>query len=124
MAEMTEEHKAALARGRREAAAIKTYLESLQVTKKRGRRPSPERVDELNERAAAETDPLKRLELVQKRLDVERQLAVPTVDLEGLEAGFVEYAGPYGERKGITYAAWREVGVPGSVLKAAGIRRR
>jgi hypothetical protein len=63
------------------------------------------------------------LELVQKRLDVERQLAVPTVDLEGLEVGFVEYAGSYGERKGITYAAWREVGVPASVLKAAGIRR-
>ena len=123
MAEMTEEHKAALARGRRESAAIKTYLESLQVTKKRGRRPSPERVDELNEQAASEPDPLKRLELVQKRLDVERQLAAPTVDREGLEAGFVEYAASYGERKGISYAAWREVGVPASVLKAAGIRR-
>ena len=123
MAEMTEEHKAALARGRRESAAIKAYLDSLQVTKKRGRKPSPERVDELKQQAAIEPDPLKRLELVQKRLDVERQLAAPTVDHGALEAGFVEYAASYGERKGITYGAWREVGVSASVLKAAGISR-
>ena len=123
MAEMTEEHKAALAQGRRESAGIKAYLGSLQITKKRGRRPTPERVDELQEQAAAEFDPLKRLELVQKRLDVEKQLAAPTVDVEVLEDGFVEYAAQYGARKGITYPAWREVGVPASVLKAAGINR-
>ena len=44
-------------------------------------------------------------------------------DLEGLEAGFVEYAKAYSERKGITYAAWREAGVPASILKDAGIKR-
>jgi hypothetical protein len=123
MAEMTEEHKTALAQGRRESAAVKAYLVSLQITKKRGRRPTPERVDELQAQAAAESDPLKRLELVQKRLDVEMQLAAPTVDVEALEAGFVEYAARYGERKGIAYAAWREVGVSPSVLKTAGISR-
>ena len=114
---------AALAQGRGESVAVKAYLGSLQITKKRGRRPTPERVDELQEQAAAEFDPLKRLELVQKRLDVEKQLAAPTVDVEVLEDGFVEYAAQYGARKGITYPAWREVGVPASVLKAAGINR-
>jgi hypothetical protein len=123
MAEMSKEHKEALARGRRESAAVKTYLGSLNVAKKRGRKPTPERVDELRAQAAAESDPLKRVELVQKRLDLEKQLAEPTVDHEALEAGFVEYAASYGEGKGITYAAWREVGVPVSVLKAAGISR-
>ena len=123
MAEMTEEHKPALDRGRRDAAAIKAYLEALQTGKKRGRRPTPERVEELQARVAVESDSLKRVELVQKRLDVEKQLAAPTVDLEALEGGFVEYAASYGLRKGITYAAWREVGVPASVLKAAGISR-
>ena len=123
MAEMTGEHKAALAQGRRESAAIKAYLESLQVTKKRGRKPAPERVDELKQQAVTEPDPLKRLVLVQKRLDAENQLAAPIVDREALEDGFVQYAAAYGERKGITYAAWREVGVPASVLKAAGISR-
>ena len=34
MAEMTEEHKAALAQGRRESAAIKAYLAALQTGKK------------------------------------------------------------------------------------------
>ena len=36
-----------------------------------------------------------------------------TVDLAALENEFVAAAKGYGERKGITYAAWREVGVPG-----------
>jgi hypothetical protein len=80
-------------------------------------------VDELVQRASNESDPLKRVELVQKRLDAEKELAAPTVDREALEAGFVESAASYGERKGITYPAWREVGVPASVLKAAGISR-
>jgi hypothetical protein len=35
----------------------------------------------------------------------------------------VETARTYGERKGITYAAWRELGVPPAVLKRAGIGR-
>jgi hypothetical protein len=40
-----------------------------------------------------------------------------------LQADFVAAAGEYGQRKSITYAAWREVGVPSSVLKQAGISR-
>jgi hypothetical protein len=74
MAEMTDDHKAALAQGRR-AAAVKAYLASLQVTRKRGRQPSPERVEELKQQAATEPDPLKRLGLVQERLELEKQLA-------------------------------------------------
>jgi hypothetical protein len=123
MAEISKEHKDTLAQGRRESAAVKAFLASLHVPKKRGRKPTPERVDELREQAAVEPDPPKRVELVQKRLDLERQLAQPTEDHEALEAGFVEHAASYGERKGITYAAWREVGVPASALKAAGIGR-
>jgi hypothetical protein len=36
----------------------------------------------------------------------------------------VKSAAPYSERKGITYSAWREVGVPANVLEKAGISRR
>ncbi len=32
-------------------------------------------------------------------------------------------AAKYAERKGISYAAWRELGVPADVLKKAGISR-
>ena len=50
------------------------------------------------------------------------QLAA-TVDIDALEAGFVEYAASYATRKGITWPAWREAGVSAEVLRAAGIKR-
>jgi hypothetical protein len=45
-------------------------------------------------------------------------------ELEALEAAFISVAGPYSERKGLTYAAWRAVGVAPRVLRGAGISRR
>ena len=44
-------------------------------------------------------------------------------NLGSLEAGFVAYGAAYSERKDISYAAWREAGVPASVLKDAGVKR-
>jgi len=46
-----------------------------------------------------------------------------TVDMSVMEDGFAAAAGPYGQRKGITYAAWREAGVDAGLLRRAGIRR-
>ena len=68
---------------------------------------------------------MKRLSLIQERLDLlqERGTMGQTVDLSGLEDGFVGSAKAYGDRKGISYAAWRELGVPPAVLKRAGITR-
>ena len=70
-------------------------------------------------------DPLRRLQLVQERLDLEEELAAAEskVDLSELEDEFTKSAAPYGERKGISYEAWRELGVPAATLKAAGISR-
>jgi hypothetical protein len=70
-------------------------------------------------------DPVKRLQMSQERLDLEAELAADeeTVDLAGIEAEFLAAAKPYSERKGISYAAWREIGVPASTLRAAGITR-
>ena len=45
------------------------------------------------------------------------------VDLGALEEDFVGSAKPYGQRKGITYAAWRQPGVDPGVLRRAGIKR-
>ena len=45
------------------------------------------------------------------------------VDLSGLEQEFVDAAAAYSARKGISYAAWRELGVEPGVLKRAGIPR-
>ena len=46
-----------------------------------------------------------------------------SADIDALEAAFVTVARPYSERKGLTYPAWRAVGVKPRVLRAAGIPR-
>jgi hypothetical protein len=126
---MSQEHKEALARGRRESRAIKKYLEALSTKRKPGRPVTPEtlrkRISTLEERIAAEADPLKAVELRQERIEAEEALAQAeaTEDLDALEIAFVEHARGYSERKNIGYAAWRESGVPAAVLKKAGISR-
>ncbi|MDW3220045.1 MAG: hypothetical protein R8F63_15645 [Acidimicrobiales bacterium] len=126
---MTDEHKAALAEGRAQGRAVRAYLEALEAHKpKRGRKRTPESMRArlaAIETTLAEADPMTRLRLVQERLDLESAIeaAETTVDLSALEDGFVAAAAGYGQRKGISYAAWREVGVPASVLKRAGVSR-
>jgi hypothetical protein len=43
------------------------------------------------------------------------------VDVTALEDEFVRVARAFGERQGISYAVWRETGVPAATLKKAGI---
>ena len=49
--------------------------------------------------------------------------AADTIDMTALESSFVRHAASYGDRRNISYAAWREAGVSSATLKAAGIRR-
>ena len=58
-------------------------------------------------------------------MDLQKELeAMDTkVDLSALESDFVKTASKYAARQGISYAAWRELGVPADVLKKAGISR-
>jgi hypothetical protein len=127
--DMTQEHKDALAQGRRESKSIKAYLEALDAPKRRGRPVTAEslqmKIADLDGKIRDESDPLRRVELIQARLDTEEAVAgfEATENIDALEAGFVEYGNGYSERKGISYAAWREVGVPAPVLKQAGIKR-
>lgn len=126
---MSDSHKAALAEGRAQGRAVRLYLEALETSKpKRGRKRTRESVAKrlaVVEGQLESADPVKRLQLSQERLDLQAELATEeeTVDLAGIEAEFVAAAKPYSDRKGITYAAWREIGVPASTLKAAGITR-
>lgn len=125
---MSEEHKAALAQGRRESRAIKAYLEAL-GSRRPGRPVTADsvrkRIESIDEKLAGEEDPLKQLDLRQERLDAEATLKEVEAkeDIDELEKSFVEVAKSYSERKGISYAAWRQVGVPASTLKEAGIPR-
>ncbi len=120
---MTDDHKAALAAGRAEGRAVKRYLEGLESSRpRRGRRRTPASIAarlEKIDREFVDADPVQRLNLVQERIDLNAELASmeDPVDLASLEGEFVAAAKGYSDRKGISYAAWREVGVPPAVLK-------
>ena len=127
---MSDEHKAALAEGREQGRVVRRYLEALETHRpKRGRKRTQEsiakRLAAIDEQVGT-ADALSRLHLAQERMDLELELAAGRGDgaeLEELEADFIEVAADYGERKGLTYEAWRGVGVEPRVLKAAGIER-
>jgi hypothetical protein len=126
---MSDEHKAALAEGRAQGRAIREYLEALETHRpKRGRKRTPESVKKRLERVETElfdADPIRRVALIQERMDLENELQAADggVDLVSLERDFVRFAREYSSRKGISYNAWREVGVSPATLKAAGITR-
>ena len=126
---MTDEHKAALAEGRELGKSVREYLEALDQNKpKRGRKRTADSVKKrlvTIEESLAGATAIKKLELIQERRDLTVELATmgTTVDLSQFEKGFIKDAKTYSERKGITYATWREVGVAADVLKQAGITR-
>lgn len=126
---MSDEHKAALAVGRNESRSVRLYLEALEANRpKRGRKRSTEsmesRLSAIDDEIAT-ADPLRRLKLIQEKIDLEAALGATdeTVDIATLEADFVASAKGYSERKGISYAAWRQLGIAPTVLRAAGISR-
>jgi hypothetical protein len=125
---MSAEHKAALVQGRKEAKAIKIYLDAL-ASRRPGRpvtRDSLEkRLASVQTRLANEGDTLKRVDLHQSRIEIEEALANTgeSIDLSKMEADFASVASAYSDRKGISYGAWRSVGVPAAVLKKAGVAR-
>jgi len=126
---MSTEHKQALAIGRDQGRAVRQYLEALEAHRpKRGRKRTPEsiqkRLDDIEAMLDA-ADPLSRLQLRQERMNLQDELASKSegTDLGEFEDRFVEVAKEYGDRKGITYQAWREAGIDAAVLKRSGIRR-
>lgn len=126
---LTDEHKAALAVGRDQGRIVRHYLEALERNRpKRGRKRTAESVKrqlvQVEERLQ-NAGPLDRLHLLQERRDLEAELERKDAaeDIEKLEADFIAVAAEYGQRKGISYASWREAGVSPAVLRMAGISR-
>ena len=126
---LTDQHKAALAKGRVEGRAVRAYLEALRNNKpKRGRRRTADsikkRLDAINEQLKT-ADALTEVRLVQERRDLTTEMEgmQSNVDLKSIEDAFVKVVGNYSKRQGISYASWREVGVPASVLSRAGLTR-
>jgi hypothetical protein len=126
---MSAEHKAALAKGREEGRIVRRYLVALEEQRpKRGRKRTPETIRKRLTAVEAElghADPLSRLHLLQEREDLSSELARidASDDLVAAEKAFVKVARAYGRRKGISYGAWRAVGVSIPVLQKAGITR-
>ncbi len=126
---MTNEHKRALAQGRAAGRAVRNYLEALDQNRpRRGRPRTPASIEKrlkAVESDLADAAPLQRLQLVQERMDLQRELDRfdAADDLTTLERDFVKVARGYARRKGISYAAWRELGVAPDVLRKAGIGR-
>lgn len=125
---MSDAHKAALAVGRTEGKVVREYLEALRANKGTpGRKRTPESIDkrlkaiELNLQSA---NPMTELRLIQERLDLEseRSAMEATVDLGAVEAAFIKIANSYSQRTGVSYKAWRAIGVSSAVLRAAGLK--
>ena len=124
---LSKSHLEALAIGRTETAAINRYLVAIDRPKTRGRKPdtSRARLTALDAEIAEATG-AKKLDFVQRKLDLERlarEGSGPAPDMTALERGFVKVARSYSTRKGISYAAWRSLGVPASVLARAKVAR-
>ena len=68
---------------------------------------------------------MQRLHLTQEKIDLTAKIEVAETiaDISSLEDEFVNVASDYGETNGISYAAWRAVGVPAAILKRAGVSR-
>ena len=127
--EMTDEHKAANAKARSENKAVSDYLDALETNRpRRGRKRTADAMKKRLETIAEDLEtaaPIRRVQLVQERIDLEKSIVASAeiVDISELEDAFAEVAVSYSGRKGITYSAWREVGVPASTLQRAGISR-
>ncbi len=124
---MDDEHKAKLAQGRRDAAAVKAYLDFIEEHKpKRGRKRTRETVQRQLESVVAELEmarSLRRLQLIQQRDDLEAELEAMSPDVDGdvLRRSFIEVAGRYAAAKGISRSAFREMNVDAKTLTEAGI---
>jgi hypothetical protein len=126
---MSAAHKQALAVGRQEGRAIRQYLDALQAHRpRRGRRRGADTIQrrlQQIEFELSQADSLSRIQLLQEQMDLQSELEsrMDAIDLPALEEGFVKAAASYSQRKGISYRAWRQVGVQPSVLARAGIAR-
>jgi hypothetical protein len=126
---MTAAHKAALAQGRRESRAINRYLDALKAGRgKRGRKRTPSSIEARLSKISRTFDdasPMQQLELTQERmnLELEKTRLETRADLSALEKEFISVAKGYAARRGISYSAFRSMGVPADVLTKANVKR-
>src|SRR5581483_10938755 len=120
----------ASSRSRDQARVVRRYLAALESERKGGKRRLADsianrilKIDEL----LVTADPLSRLHLTQERIDLHgeqiRYANGASDDVSSLEKQFIKVARSYADRLGISYSAWRQVGVDPEVLERCGIVR-
>ena len=114
---MTEEAKAKVQAGMAEARAIRAYLEV--VNREGFKTRHTQRAEAIQKGILESPDPVTRLKL-RPQLRAALEFEMNEADLV---KNFLEHVVAFSEKWGITYADWREEGVPASVLKDAGISR-
>lgn len=113
----------------RDAMAIRAYLELLHQRPAHGSHSklSDERrariVSGLTSQIEHERDPIRRLQLISRREQHEQAIGAPTyaAQLAEAQAQAVPVLAAWADRKGISWQALREGGVPAVVLRQAGI---
>jgi hypothetical protein len=117
--------------GREQGRVVRRYLAALEASRSgRGAKRTIEgitsRVLKIDEMLVT-ADPLARLHLTQERIDLHSEIVRLSnghqTELDELEKEFVRVAKSYGDQAGISFAAWRQVGVDAGVLEKAGIVR-
>lgn len=108
--------------------AVSTYLKSLeqQGSPSRELQKIEEQMNKVSSAKAKTTDPVRRLKLTQEQIDLRNRKSVAHNSerrRSNAERGFIQHALAFSEANGISFSAWRRMGVPVEVLEAAGIQR-
>lgn len=109
--------------------AIERYLNALEFAKpRRGRPRKPELLEmRLKEIGSVYSlaDAVGKVTLIQERINLQRELLSirGRTEIAEAEEAFLAVVVDYSERRGITWAAWAQAGVPLTVLKRSGLAR-
>jgi hypothetical protein len=122
-----DEHSTPHPQRRSDGLTVRAYLEGLRIVASPGggqcRRGSIERHLAAIDLELTMADPGRHVQLSEQRreLQVELERIGQPVDIDALEAAFVEIAKDYSDHHEFSYQSWREVGVPAAVLARVGI---
>jgi hypothetical protein len=124
MARRKAERPAERGARRAETNAVAAYLTALKGPRPSGsskakREGLMRRRAQVEQWIGEERSPIREVELVQQRLNIDALLA--QLDQAELEEAFVKVAVSWAKSSGVSAAALRDVGVPASVLRRAGL---
>lgn len=115
-------------RRRNEREAVRVYLERLRsdrVGRSESRQVVHRELSWVESELLDVRDSVGELRLLQNRQHLLRELNAIDGDLDSAgssdERAFIVAAASYGRRQGVSFAAWRAIGVPADVLRSAGI---